>query len=142
MVLNVCFKVLLYKGGRSGFMPFYCFGAPSPFLPKKVCSTSKSLVVFLCSSSVEYLILGQASRSIKNDLRKKKITYYSRKNTLNTYEKYIIKSFWFSFHFFKFFFCKMLWIPFIPYTIITGASTLSSEKALQSGTNPLIFFGW
>ena len=39
-----------------------------------------------------------------------------------------------------FFVCKILLIPFIAYTIITGTSSLSSDQALQGGTHPFSIF--
>ena len=90
-----------------------------------MCFTLKCQAAFLCLSSYEeFNFLGQASMGIKNDLQKKKKNSLCKKilplkdptllktNIGNSFDFLLIEI--------SFFLLKMLLIPFITYTMITG----------------------
>ena len=87
---------------------------------------------FLCQSSDEDLIfLGQASISIKNDLKKKERIFHERKKHLE--KDFLHKNL-------NFLYCKMLLLPFITYTMIIRTYSLSYGQALRSEAHPLFLF--
>ena len=81
---------------------------------KRVCSPSKSIAIFLCQSSDKDLIFSGQASMIEYQL------------------KIICKTK-------RIFYCKILSMPFMIYTIFPGTSSLSSCQELRSGTLPLTF---